>query len=307
MGKLPFWLVDGMLLTTAAVLVAMGSRPLRGWEMLAVVACVGVGAVLVLLPYLREYDAALRWAEGNRLTDATVKLGQLEMLTDRVATATGQWQGVQDRAQKTAEVAQGIVDRLAREAEAFATVVSRTADGDKQKLKLEVDKLRKAEVEWVQAVARIMDHVFALHVAAVRSGQPKVAEQIDRFHGACREALRRVGMTTVVAAPDEPFDGRKHQTVEGTPVPEGARVEETVAPGFVFQGQWVRPVMVRLAGAVAAIGSGKPEEGTPVMELGEATGTQEKHGKADRGDGGGSGDDGGMGREDTAPGVAGGI
>ncbi|MCC6232422.1 MAG: hypothetical protein IT580_07240 [Verrucomicrobiales bacterium] len=267
MNKAPFWMADLALLGTACLLVALGSRPLTVWEGLSVAACVGLGGWLAVLPFLREYEASLRWAETDRLADTSAKLEQLDTVADRIAGATGQWQVAQESARQTAEVAKGVVERLAREAEAFASAVSRTSDGEKQTLKLEVDKLRRAEGEWLQAVARIMDHVFALHLAAVRSSNPAVVEQLDRFHAACREALRRVGFVPVVATPDEAFDPRKHQTADGARPGPGARVHETVAAGYVYQGQWVRPVVVKIsedpaaAGETSAVASGGAGEG----------------------------------------------
>ncbi len=259
LNKLPFWVADVLLLTAAVCLVVFGGRPLEAWAMLAVTLCVALGGWMAILPFLREYDAAVGLAGHDRLQDATGKITQLEDVAGRIASATSQWQQVQDRAQQTAQLAQEIADRLAREAEGFATAVSRTADAEKQTLKLEVDKLRRAEGDWLQVVGRIMDHTFALHLAAVRSGQPAVQEQIERFHGACRDALRKVGFTSLVAMPDEPFDPRRHQAAEGSTPDAGARVDETVAPGFVFQGRLLRPVMVRLAVGAPVATDGQPQ------------------------------------------------
>ncbi len=260
LNKAPFWIADALLLGTAVVLVALGSRPLSVWEGVSVAACVGLGGWLAVLPFLREYEASLKWAETDRLAQTGERLQQLEVVAERIAGATAQWQGVQESARQTAEAAKGVAERLARDAETFAGAVSRTSDGEKQTLKLEVDKLRRAEGGWLQAVGRMMDHIFALHVAAVRSGQPSVVEQLDRFHAACREALRRVGFVPVVAAPDEPLDPRKHQPVDGSRPQPGARVHETVAPGYVYQGQWIRPVVVKVAGGDEAAEPGSPAE-----------------------------------------------
>lgn len=262
LNKLPFLFADAMLVATAAALVAFGSRPLQLWEVVAVAACAGLGAWMAILPFLKEYEASLKGAETSQMAETMARLDQLDVVAERIATATGQWQSVQDRAGQTAELAKGIVDRLAREAESFAGAVQRTAEGDRQTLKLEVEKLRRTEGDWLQAVGRIMDHIFALHVAAVRTGQQSLVDQLDRFHGACREALRRVGFVLIVAAPDEPFDPRKHQLPEEGEVPPGAVVDETVAPGFVFQGRLLRPVIVRLAagGSGGAAGVAKAVE-----------------------------------------------
>lgn len=248
LNRLPFWFADAMLLLTAGILFTSSGRAMGLWEMVAIVGCVALGAWLSILPVLREYEVEVQLAETDHLADTMAKLKDLDVLADRISAATGQWQGVQDRATQTAELARGIVDRLTREAESFAVVVSKTADGEKQTLKLEADKLRRAEGDWLQAVGRVMDHVFALHLAALKSGQPGVIEQIERFHAACRDALRRVGFVPIVAAPDEPFDPRKHQVAEGSRPADGAKIDETVAAGYLYQGQLLRPIIVKVAG-----------------------------------------------------------
>lgn len=270
MKKLPFWGADALLLVAAGTLVALGGRPLALGEMVAVVVCVALAGWFGVLPYLKEYAAEGQWNETARLDRTAARLGQLETVAERIASATSQWQTVQDQARRTTEIAQGIVERISREAESFATTVSRTAESEKQTLKLEVEKLRRGEGEWLQAVGRLMDHVFALHAAAVRSGQASVVQQLDRFHGNCREALRRVGFTTVVAAPDEPFDPRRHQVAEGPRPGDGARVDETVAPGFLYQGQLLRPVIVRVLGPDEVAGAAAEADAGGAAETGES-------------------------------------
>lgn len=271
LNRMPFWFADAVLLLTAGVLVAVGGRPLRFWEMLAIVACVGLGAWLAVLPALKSYEVAVKAAETDHLAETVAKLKDLDVLADRIGAATGQWQSVQDRATRTAEAAREVVERLAREAEVFATAVSRTADGEKQTLKLEVDKLRRAEGDWLQSVGRVMDHVFALHLAAVRSGQPGVLEQIERFHAACRDALRRVGFVPIVAAPEEGFDSRKHQVAEGARPPEGTKIDETVAAGYLYQGQLLRPIIVKVV-APEEGARGQDEEHSPATSEAAAEG-----------------------------------
>ena len=110
-------------------------------------------------------------------------------------------------------------------------------DTEKGALRLEVEKLRRAEGEWLQVVARILDHIFALHNAAARSGQPELAEQIGQFQNACRDAARRVGLAPFNAAPDEKFDAQKHRAHGVENPPAEAVVAETLAPGMTFQGR----------------------------------------------------------------------
>jgi len=161
--------------------------------------------------------------------------------------ATGQWQGAQEQAAKVATLAQGIAERMGAEAKAFTQFMERANDGERATLRLEVEKLRRAESEWLQVLVRVMDHVYALQLGARRSGQPQLIEQLGNFQNACREAARRVGLTPFVAAADEPFDKQRHQLVDGNSVSQdGGKVAETVATGYTFQGRLLRPAIVRL-------------------------------------------------------------
>jgi molecular chaperone GrpE (heat shock protein) len=81
-----------------------------------------------------------------------------------------------------------------------------------------------------------------------------------------RDAARRVGLTPFVAADAEPFDGQRHQVMDGGAAPAaGAIVAETVATGYTFQGRLIRPALVRLrdgegTGVPPAGGAGNQNE-----------------------------------------------
>jgi molecular chaperone GrpE (heat shock protein) len=93
----------------------------------------------------------------------------------------------------------------------------------------------------------MLDHVFALHAGALRSGQPGLIEQVGNFQNACRDTARRVGLTPFAANQGEPFDAQRHQLLEeaAQSAPD-AVVAETIAAGYTFQGRLIRPALVRL-------------------------------------------------------------
>jgi molecular chaperone GrpE (heat shock protein) len=103
---------------------------------------------------------------------------------------------------------------------------------------------------------RVMDHIYALHLAAERSGQPQLASQIGSFQNACRETARKVGLLPFVAGPAEKFDPKRHQTAGGIAPEAGAPIAETLAVGYTFQGRQLRPALVRIANA--------PRESQPI-------------------------------------------
>lgn len=253
-SKWPFVLGNAALLALAWVIHFETKTPTGAWEILAYVACVAVGAWIMLIPFLKEYQASLKLAESNHLVTLVSQIQNLEQLSAQIGYATSQWQVIRESADKTANHAKDIAQGMAAEVKSFNEFIQKSNEGEKATLRLELDKLRRAEVEWLQTVVRILDHVFAVHQAALRSRQPGVGDQLGKFQLACHDAARRIGLVPFVAAPAEAFDAQRHQLVEGpdAKAPEGAIVEDTLATGLTFQGRLIRPAIVRLQNGATA-------------------------------------------------------
>jgi molecular chaperone GrpE (heat shock protein) len=245
--KWPFTLGDALLLGAAWLIWSRNGEALGQWELAAFVFCVAAGAILSVLPFVLEYRAMSRLAETDALAAVMAETKRLETFAAQVGTATGQWQYVQEQAEKTAKDAGEAAQRMAAELKTFSEFMERANDSEKANLRLEVEKLRRAEGDWMTVLVRVLDHTFALHQGALKSGQPNVIQQVGNFQNACREAARRVGLTPFIAQPAEPFDAQRHKSAGGeSEVPAGALVTETLATGFTFQGRIVRPALVRL-------------------------------------------------------------
>jgi molecular chaperone GrpE (heat shock protein) len=252
LAKWPFLLADLLFVGIAAAVVLNTAEPFGVWQSAICIISIGAGAWLSVLPYLAEYRAAVKLAEAAHLADTVGQVQGIEQASRQVASASAQLQSALDQSARTVTAAGEIADRMAEEVKHFTAFMAQAGDKEKATLKLEAEKLRRGEADWLQVVARILDHAFALHQAAVRSGQPNVAEQIGRFQLACLDAARRVGVTAFAVKPDEAFDPKAHQTADPkAPVPENAKVAETLAPGLSYQGQLVRPALVRLQGEAA--------------------------------------------------------
>ena len=247
-GKVSKWIFlvgDAGLMIFGYFFVLHSPLPISHWEIAA--GCVALGAILGMIPFILDYRAMGKALEVNALGAVADRIQDLERVTALISSATNEWVHAQTQAEKTSNSAKEIADQMTEEARQFAAVMQKLNDNEKSALRLEVEKLHRAEVEWLQVLVRILDHVFALHAAAERSGQPRVAEQMTQFQNACRDAARRVGLAPFTATPDEPFDAKRHQAVnmESEP-PAGATVAETVGTGFTYQGKPLRPALVRL-------------------------------------------------------------
>ena len=246
--KWPFFVAEFLLLGMAVFICWRNHGVLNPASLSLALLSLTVGVVLWVMPFLLEYRSISRLAEAALLGEVTERLRGLENLTAQINGATGQWQQAQEQADRTAAGAREITERMATEARAFTEFIQRAKDQEKATLRLEVEKLRRAEADWLQVLVRMMDHVFALHQGALLSGQPRVAEQVGHFQNACRDAVRRVGLTPIVANRAEPYDGQRHQLAEGEArqATDHARIAETIVAGYTFQGKLLRPAVVRL-------------------------------------------------------------
>ncbi|MFN7138038.1 MAG: nucleotide exchange factor GrpE [Limisphaerales bacterium] len=238
----PFLLMDLVFFGLAFAIFHFGHRPLLLWEVYAIILCVALGAWTFLQPFRTK----LRMSESENLVDAAREIKKLEHIAEQVTSSTSLWQSVQEQSAKAAGNAKVLSDQITREAQAFQEFLQRANDSEKNHLRLEIEKLKRGEAEWLEVLVRIMDHVYALRQGAIRSGQARLIEQLTNFQAACVDTARRVGLNPFVAAADEAFDPQKHQLLEGKNAEPGAAIGETIACGYSFRGQLVRPIIVRL-------------------------------------------------------------
>jgi molecular chaperone GrpE (heat shock protein) len=261
--KWPFvsaWLV---LLAVAVAVMIKAEHPVSNLQIGLAIGCVALGAVLACLPFILDYRATGKMIEVNAVGAVADQLHDLKKYSEQIATATDQWARVQEvtkgHTEKTAAAAREIAERMTTEIRDFNEFQVKLNDTEKGAMRLEIEKLRRTEAEWLQVVARILDHIFALHTAAARSGNADLADQIGSFQNACRDAARRVGLMQFDAAPTEKFDAQKHRAHGVENAPADAVVAETLAPGISFQGRLIRPALVRL--------QTPPEAGVETAEL----------------------------------------
>ena len=261
--KWPFFLGDACMLGLAGFIYWQSKPPLAHWEFMAAAVCVALGALLGILPFILDYRTLLKRIEASAVGSITEKIQNLETVARQISSATNHWQSAHDQADKTAATAKEISERMAAEARDFSAFMSKINDGEKATLRLELDKLRRSEGDWVQVLVHVLDHIYALCHAAERSGQPALITQLTQFQNACRDVARRVGLTPFTAAMNEPFDAERHRWADGEAAPApGAPVIETLAPGYTYQGKPLRPALVLVQ--VEADASEPVVEETPV-------------------------------------------
>ncbi len=247
LAKWPFLLGDVILVGLAAWVALGSSGPTGLWPMVVCFGAVALGAWLCATPFLREYDARLRFAEADALTTAVVQIQHLESIKSRIVDATSHWQAIQESAAKTLQNAQEISQRMSAQTQEFFSFFQRASDQEKSTLRLELEKMKRGETEWLQVLVRILDYVYALHNAGVRSGQPDLITELTQFQNACRDAARRIGLVAFCPAQKDSFDTRIHQVPDPQAKTEpDSPITEVIAPGFTFQTQLLRRALVRV-------------------------------------------------------------
>ena len=251
LAKWPFLLGDTILLVAAYLIYVQSAPPMGFWQMSLALLCVAAGAGLSITPYLVEYRVASRRAETQSLSTsmAVEQLRVLEGVAAQITTALERWESLQREAGKMAAAANSLVEGKGdTEAQGSAESTPRANVSGPPTPPIEADQLRLQENAWVQVLVRMLDHVYALQLGALHSGQPALIEQISAFQDACREVAKQAGLRPFIAEPDEDFDRQRHQLFEGEgPIPARATVAETIAVGYTFHDHLLRLALVRLA------------------------------------------------------------
>ena len=258
-AKWPFLLGDALFLGLAYWIMLKVDPFVTIWQTVALFLCVAAGAWLAVTPFIWEYKTAVRLGESDSLADAVQQIKNLETIAAQIQTATGQWQGALDSGNKVLETAQQMNTRMDAEAAAFANFFKQADEKDKNHLRLEAEKLRRSEADWLQVVVRLLDHVYALQQAGARSGKPELAENLARFQTACRDVVRRVGLVPVEIAAGAAFDETLHQLPDdATKPPNDACVAATIATGYTYQSQVIRSPIVALQSSATEALSKEP-------------------------------------------------
>lgn len=225
--------------------VEKSEKPINIWMGVLALVAVGSAAWVAILPFYSDAQNATKLDELDKLQSAANQIQNLEKVANQITIATAQWQNVQEHNAKAIESAKHVSEEMSAEALRFAEFMKQASDAEKATLRLEVEKLKRAENDWLQVLVRVLDHVYALHRAAKHSGQPNLMEQLAHFQNACRDAARRIGLVAFAPAAGDGFEPGQHQTADGRKdIPDDAKIFETVATGYTFQGQMLRPALV---------------------------------------------------------------
>lgn len=247
LNPLPFLIVDFTLLATALLLVNASARPLSLGSAALVTICVGAGGLIALYPYAQGFRARQRLQEIDNVGDTLDRLDSLNTIVERVERVGAQWRNAQETNEAVSKQCNDAAALLFEESKTIREFAQKQNDQQKANLRLEIQKLRQGEAEWIQAATLMLDHTAALHGAISDSGDETAIRRLDKFQNSAHEIMRRVGLVGFAPRPGAPFDPDANKVADraDTP-PDGSRIKAVVAMGIRYQGRVLRPALVQV-------------------------------------------------------------
>lgn len=151
--KWPFLLGDAALLTAAFVIGYFDTTPLSGAALTAIVACVGLGVVLGVLPFLLDFATAQRAADAALRAKLEAENHKLHHAAELIAGAASNLKSVQESTHRAVHAAESLPYRVQEKIGEFTAQLQQIEDDDKAALEKEIELLREAEGEKLGAVA----------------------------------------------------------------------------------------------------------------------------------------------------------
>lgn len=151
--KLPFLLGDGALLAAAWFIARQSEAPLASGSLLAIVACVALGAILGAVPFVADYARK----QEQTLLERQNALESLARTTaaaaEQIGIAANGLHTIAELAQKNLKTAEHLAPKLQEKINEFARRADEALVAENEALTQEVNTLRASEAEKLESVA----------------------------------------------------------------------------------------------------------------------------------------------------------
>jgi len=242
--KWPFFLSDIIFIGLGYWISTLIQGEPESWQIISIVVCAVFGTGFAVAPFYFEYRAEAKAVEIAQLTSVAKEVNKMENVAAQISEATENWEAVQEQSTQTAKLAEEIAQGIAASVKEHDAFMAQAGNEEVGALKLEVEKLRRAEVDWVNTLVATLDLVYRLERSAVASGKEQFIRTMGQFQGQCRDTARRVGLVAFEAENGVPFDSDQHALPPEDSPKDGVKVVETRLPGFRLQGKVVRKPLV---------------------------------------------------------------
>jgi DNA-directed RNA polymerase subunit F len=191
--RLPKWIflvIDLGLLLTAFIIVYFAKNPYAPVPLMTTVACVGLAAVVGLVPFLIDYAAdSAEYVQQERARIAD-QVQRLNAASESLARAAAQIKAVEEAVHKTAHAAENLPYRMQEKLAEFNQQLATTEDEEKERLTEELATLRQGESERLTALADKISQTVAELTALDASTRKQLAAAQDATAGKFESRLQ---------------------------------------------------------------------------------------------------------------------
>jgi len=151
--KLPFLIGDAALLATAWFIASRGHGALGGEAIAAVTACVAVGALLGVIPFLSDYARKQDEALDERQRGLEALARTVNTAAEQISIAANGLHEITELAHKNLKHAEQLPHKLQEKIAEFNAQLDNAREDDREELEKELVELRASESERLAAVA----------------------------------------------------------------------------------------------------------------------------------------------------------
>lgn len=155
--QLPTWIfvvTDLALMGAAAAIAVWSAHPLSTAAILWIVACVGLGALVLLVPLVANYERQKNEALDERQRALEALARTVTSSAEQISIATNGFHEVAELAQKNLRIAEHLPHKLQEKIAEFQAQLTTTADEEREELERELLALRTSESERLESVSQ---------------------------------------------------------------------------------------------------------------------------------------------------------
>jgi hypothetical protein len=143
----PFIVGDAVLLGTAALIASQSPAPLTGAPLLAIAACVALGAVLACIPFLLNYTRRQDLALAERQSEIAALARTTAESAEQLGIAAQGLHSINELANRALKHADQLPHKLQEKINEFKTQLNEVSVTENEVLAQEVNTLRTSEIE----------------------------------------------------------------------------------------------------------------------------------------------------------------
>jgi hypothetical protein len=214
--RLPKWIflvIDlGLLLTAFIIIFFNDKNPYAPVPFVSAVVCVGLAAIVGLIPFLIDYAAdSAEYVQAERAKIAD-HVQRLNAASESLARAAAQIKAVEEAVHKTAHAAENLPYRMQEKLAEFNQQLAQTEDEEKERLTSELATLRQSESDRLQAIAdkihKTAGELSSMESAARKqlgaaqdAAAGKFEARLNAIVAAAEAKLATLSVSVVTAAP----------------------------------------------------------------------------------------------------------